>query len=173
MGTEVSVYFWHEDERAASMITEEMLAALLDAYDVVIGARVQLLGRDIRRNRARHYVGRVFATVVSLALGMPVYDTQCGAKLFRVTPELRSVLARPFLSRWIFDVELIARMVRERRQSGGPPVEQSSYELPLMKWTDVPGSKLRGADFFTAAWDLGQIYWNVLRPGAKPGEPHA
>ena len=29
-------------------------------------------------------------------LGLPVYDTQCGAKVLRVTPALRAALSRPF-----------------------------------------------------------------------------
>jgi hypothetical protein len=127
---------------------------------------VQLLGRDIRRSAVRHYLGRVFATCASRTLRLPVYDTQCGAKMFRVSPRMLTVFSRPFLSRWVFDVEILARMVRgglcDRRSNDDVPV----CELPLRAWRDVQGSKLRGRDFVRAAWELLQIYrkYGRVRP---------
>src|SRR5437762_2862299 len=77
--------------------------------------RVKLLGRNIQRSLIRHYCGRVFATVASLALGVDVYDTQCGAKIFRATPEMRQIFATPFRSQWIFDVEILSRYLAANR----------------------------------------------------------
>jgi glycosyltransferase involved in cell wall biosynthesis len=131
--------------------------------DIVFGARVQLLGRSIARVAARHYMGRLFATLASLALGVPVYDTQCGAKLFRGTPEMEALFREPFASGWIFDVELIARILAQQRASGGPGPEELIYELPLRRWTDVPGSKVRAADFAVALADLWRIRRRYLR----------
>jgi dolichyl-phosphate beta-glucosyltransferase len=120
------------------------LAALARSgdYDVLMGSRIQLLGHAIERNPMRHYIGRVFATCASLTLGLPVYDTQCGAKLFRRTEALIAALAQPFISRWAFDVELLARLIRPRPGITAIAVERIREE-PLLAWSDMPGSKLR------------------------------
>lgn len=135
------------------------------AIEVVVGSRVRLLGRDIRRSARRHYIGRVFATAASLVLDLPVYDTQCGAKLFRATEEIQGLLTRPFQTRWIFDVELIARYLEERRvEDGTIPAAARIYELALRTWIDEPGSKVRTWDGVRALADLWRIY-KVRRSG--------
>ena len=125
--------------------------------EMIMGSRVKLLGRNIERRRSRHYLGRVFATAVSTILGLEVYDTQCGAKLFRATPFMSALFQQPFLSRWIFDVEILARLIKARRGTELPQPEQTIYELPLTEWKDIPGSKLAYGDFVRAAWELYRI----------------
>jgi dolichyl-phosphate beta-glucosyltransferase len=129
--------------------------------EVVIGSRVRLLGRRIERSALRHYLGRIFATGASLTLGLPVYDTQCGAKLLRATPFARELLATPFLTRWVFDVELLARYGRLVR-GHEPPIERRVYELPLVQWMDVAGSKVRPWDFVRSGLELLRI-WRAYR----------
>ena len=75
----------------------------------------------------------------------------------RATDELRAVLAQPFLSRWIFDVEILARFILLRRETGSPPVEDIIYELPLDVWHDIRGSKLKAIDFPIVGADLVRI----------------
>jgi glycosyltransferase involved in cell wall biosynthesis len=123
--------------------------------DMVFGARVRLLGRDISRHASRHYIGRVGATLISSTLGLAIYDTQCGAKLFRCSETLQEVFSTPFLSRWIFDVEIIARFVQ---RCGRDRVAQSLYEYPVTQWHDVKGSKVKARDFIRALRDLWKIY---------------
>lgn len=139
---------------------EEMLrlVALLDErkVSVVLGSRVRLLGRDIARRPVRHYLGRVFATVASGALGLAVYDTQCGAKVLRRSPALEAALERPFTSRWAFDVELIARLLRPEGGAAGL-VEADFLEAPLSAWRDVKGSKLTPTHMVRAGGDLLRI----------------
>ncbi len=120
--------------------------------EMIIGSRVRILGRDIRRQAYRHYFGRVFATAASLTLGLAVYDTQCGAKLFRASPRIAALFERPFVSRWVFDVELLSRYRATR------PPNRSIYELALKQWHHKPGSKLHVWDPARAAVDLWRIY---------------
>jgi glycosyltransferase involved in cell wall biosynthesis len=123
--------------------------------EMVFAARVRLLGRDISRRPSRHYVGRVGATLISSSLGLAVYDTQCGAKLFRSSEPMRAIFAEPFLSRWIFDVEIIARLVQQR---GRDAAARAIYELPIQAWHDVKGSKVKSTDFLRALRDLWKIH---------------
>ena len=149
--------FWDAD--LATPLSE--VRAFLDVFtslariEMVFAARVRLLGRSISRNPSRHYVGRVGATLISSSLGLAVYDTQCGAKLFRMSEPMRALFARPFLSRWIFDVEIVARFVQQR---GRDAAAQAIYELPIETWHDVKGSKVKSGDFVKALRDLWKIH---------------
>lgn len=117
----------HEVLRLVSLCTDGV-------QRVVIGSRVALMGHRIERSNARHYTGRLFATASSLVLGFPVYDTQCGAKVFAATDRLERALARPFLGRWSFDVELLGRLAADGTEG--------FLEVPLQEWREVGGSKL-------------------------------
>jgi glycosyltransferase involved in cell wall biosynthesis len=152
------VGFWDADLATPLAAIRGFLKILESTPEIefVFGARVRLLGRHVHRNPARHYIGRVFATIVSLSLGLAIYDTQCGAKLFRADDALRKVLQTPFESRWIFDVELLARYIADWRAAGINP-DEKIYELPLKTWVDVPGSKVRPKDFVRSFVDLVKI----------------
>ena len=153
------VGYWDADLATPLAALPQFLSVLEDrpTVNAVLGSRVKLLGRTIERHPWRHYLGRVFATLVSEMLRLAVYDTQCGAKLFRSTPELRSVLAKPFTTSWLFDVEILARLIGES-VGGTAAVARSLYELPLDEWRDVPGSKLTGAAYARAATSIVNLY---------------
>ncbi len=127
--------------------------ALEQNADAVIGSRIRLLGNHVERSFLRHLIGRLFATSASLTLGFPVYDTQCGAKLFRVNESLPTLFAEPFISRWIFDVELLARLA-----SRTSPTAVSLIEVPLQQWRDVSGSRVRPPDLIRASFELLRIF---------------
>lgn len=140
-----------------------ILADVLDRnpnIDVVFGSRMSLAGRKIQRQWLRRWLGLVFSSVASQAIGLPLNDTQCGAKLFRVTPALKLALENPFRSRWIFDVELLGRILAN---SPRPDAHQAVYEMPLDQWREVVGSKLKPTDFLRAIHELGAIAWAYRR----------
>ena len=161
------VGFFDADLSTPLSAVDDFLAVLHrhPTIEFVLGSRVKLMGRDIQRKAMRHYLGRVFATAVSLVLDLPVYDTQCGAKVLRVNSETSTLFAAPFHRGWIFDVELIARYLALPVRPGEPPRRDRLYELVLPAWHDRPGSKLRWHDFARAVVDLGYIWRERLRHG--------
>jgi dolichyl-phosphate beta-glucosyltransferase len=160
------VGYWDADLATPLAACSEFVELLRDrpSLDMVIGSRVLLLGRVIERRAIRHYAGRVFATAASVTLKLPVYDTQCGAKLFRASPRLANVLERRFLTTWAFDVEIIARSGSSSAGYVPETVRDRIYELPLREWRDVAGSKVRWWDFMRALLDLARIYRAYVRP---------
>jgi len=131
--------------------------------EIVLGARIALLGRVIERKAHRHYLGRIFATAASQVLALPVYDTQCGAKLFRVSDRTRRLFKEPFGSRWIFDVEWLARY----RCEGGP--RESIFEMPVRSWKDVGESRVKPTDFLKAIGEMAAIHRKYPMPGRARG----
>lgn len=158
------VGFWDAD-LAAPLDELPRFVELLESrrdVEIVFGSRVKLMGRTIERIAWRHYLGRMSATLISATLDLPVYDTQCGHKLFRVTPPLAEVFKRPFLATWLFDVEILARFMSTDPRGRGH-VESMLYEWPLTRWVDVRGSKVRGSDFFRGLAEVWRVRQTYLR----------
>ncbi|MBN1306501.1 MAG: glycosyltransferase [Chitinispirillaceae bacterium] len=119
----------------------------------VLGSRFRHMGVRIVRSNVRHYLGRVFSTLSSMLLDLPVYDTQCGAKLLR-TETARTLFNEPFVSRWLFDVELLARMIVHY---GRLATLGSVVELPLREWDERKGSRLNWLYAITVPFELIKI----------------
>lgn len=159
-------YIGYWDADLATPLTEiPRFIQMLDRhpqYELLFGARVKLMGRSIQRSATRHYLGRIFATVASTVLSLGIYDTQCGAKLFRTSPALQALFTEPFITSWVFDVEIIARLIQSRRGTDLPQPATVICEVPLYEWSDVAGSKVKPYDFLKAMVEMTQIYWRYL-----------
>ena len=153
------IAFWDADLATPLNLLPDFITVFKEHREIemVLGARVKLMGRNIKRLAHRHYLGRIFATFVSVAINLSIYDTQCGAKVFRVTDTLKKIFSEPFKSKWIFDVEILARYMKQKQISSSE-AEHLICELPLTEWHDVAGSKLRPGDYLTAFMELIQIY---------------
>ena len=120
---------------------------------IALGSRVQMLGKNIRRNLFRHWFGRIVATAIGKVIKEPVYDSQCGAKLF--AKETAGELFRDqFISKWLFDVELLSRY---KKIHGSEVFKKTIIELPVNEWTEKQNSKLRYHHFFRILYDLIKI----------------
>ena len=127
------VGYWDADMATPLSELEDFIAyaAMVGGpVDGILGSRIYKLGSTIVRSYQRHLFGRVFATAAGMLLGLECYDSQCGAKLFRTT-HMERAFGEPFLSRWIFDVEILMRLR-----------EQRLIEYPLRRWVDKRGSKI-------------------------------
>lgn len=140
-------------------VRDELIASDLS---VAVGSRVLLMGTHIKRHLWRHLVGRLFATFAASILEMPFYDTQCGAKYFRDTPALRAALASPFLSRWVFDIELLGRLYIGTGEIPGIPMDKFR-EVTLRRWVAVADSKLSLPGMTKALLDLPVIDRELTR----------
>ena len=145
---------------------------MLDAkpdIDLVIGTRMRLLGHRIERQPLRDWLGRLFANTASLALGVRVFDTQCGAKLFRATPQTLAIFCRSRFSLAGYSTSRswpACSSCRSRQRS--PLPRETIYEFPLDAWRDVAGSTLKRGDFVKAIVEMARIYWTYLGPAAQP-----
>jgi glycosyltransferase involved in cell wall biosynthesis len=119
-------------------------------YLMVSGCRLRRLGAYVIRKPTRHILGRLFATMASVILKEPVYDSQCGAKVFD-----RSVCSiifnDPFITSWLFDVEILFRL----KEFGS--LVTICYEYPLKGWKNPSGSKLKLIDFIKVPLELLRI----------------
>lgn len=118
-----------------------------------MGFRIKRMGADVRRSGSRHYFGRIFATAVSILPKLPVYDTQCISKpIDRGLAEI--IFHYRFISRWFFDVELIARIIAAY---GNSEAIGCIFGLSLTTWIDHGKSKIKMVDFLGMPYELLQI----------------
>ncbi len=92
----------------------------------------------IKRNWLLKVAGNTFALISSLLLGIRIHDTQCGFKILR-TEMIDHVFGEPFISRWIFDVEILRRVLERYGRSAG---RQKIREYPLEEWLQRGESKI-------------------------------
>lgn len=119
---------------------------------IVFASRVNRPGARITRSPLRRFCGMAFASAARLLLGISAHDTQCGAKLIQ-SAVAGDIFREPFMSRWLFDVELFLRAAALPVAAPGMFVE-----LPLAEWTEKGQSRIGTADVsgilcdFAATW---------------------
>ena len=124
------------------------------SLEFCFGSRVAIVGATIDRKLYRHFIGRILATCISNILYLMVYDTQCGAKLFR-RDLAEKIFEKPFVSRWLFDVEIIARIIGMHK---GDRIEEVMLGVPVSLWIDKGKSRVSWTYGFKVFFDLYCIH---------------
>lgn len=112
----------------------------------IFASRMKMLGHRVDRLWWRHFIGRVYATLVSELLQIPVYDSQCGLKLVpRAAYE--KVRENLVIKGFAFDVELLVSLLDHGTEVIEAPID----------WHEVAGSKLH------LARDTHRMFRDVMR----------
>lgn len=138
------------------------VADRLENIDVVFGSRAGGLGRRVYRDMHRKVISLVCASMGRLATGLALKDTQCGAKLFRNTPHLKTCLEAPFTAGWLFDVELFLRISNPDRQE-----RRNFFEYPVLEWTEIPGSNIKFSDVIKGGLKMTSLIMNQWKIRAQ------
>lgn len=131
---------------------DKLLAALASA-DIAIGSRA--LDRSmiqVHQSRAREFAGILFNRVVRLATGLPLEDTQCGFKAFRMD-RARIIFEQQTIHDFGFDPEILFLAQRHGLRI---------VEIPVL-WAHDPRTKVNVVgDSLRMFGDLWQIRWNAM-----------
>jgi dolichyl-phosphate beta-glucosyltransferase len=120
----------------------------------VFGSRIKKLDNKIQRKAHRFIIGRVIATFISKMLRLPIYDSQCGCKIF--SREWTTLIFNEvFLTRWLFDVEIFYRLINH---FGRTKIQTKILEVPLSAWIDSENSKVSLFYGIKVWFDLLKIY---------------
>ncbi|MFS4468793.1 glycosyltransferase [Maribacter sp. 2210JD10-5] len=145
-------HFAYLDADLATSLEEcrSLLNRLENGLSFVFASRILKIGSVVERKFSRFLFGRIIATFISNILGIAVYDTQCGCKVFK--SELVPILFdQPFISKWLFDVELFSRLLSHY---GKTTALSKMEEIPVKRWVDQGDSKVKLSYFFRLWYDL-------------------
>lgn len=153
-----SGYFGYFDADLSASLEEAFRLRTLfqekPSLEFCFGSRMAIMGVTIDRKLYRHFIGRILATCISSILHLAVYDTQCGAKLFR-RALAEKIFKKPFISRWLFDVEIMARIIGMHK---GDRIEEVMLEVPVSSWIDKGESLVSWTYGFKVFFDLYCIH---------------
>lgn len=148
------VGYWDADLSTPLSEAPRFITFFTESTKIIMGTRLKRLGAVVKRSLKRHIFGRIFSTFTSIILDLPVYDSQCGAKIFRselITP----LFTDQFQTKWLMDVELLARY---KRLVGTEQLLKSVIEVPVLEWKEVGGSKIKLAALLKTPFELYKIH---------------
>lgn len=139
-----TIGFWDSDLATPLSELERFIQAFAQNYAVqaVVGFRKKEADAKIKRSFTRKIISTIMHTIIKHYIGLPIHDTQCGAKMFTSSLAAKIFETR-FIARWIFDIEIFLRI---KHFLGPYALSQNVEQLHLKAWHDVPGTKLQLRD---------------------------
>lgn len=148
------VGYWDADLSAPLEEIDTIMSPLHQSkYSFSFGSRLLRIGGNIKRNGFRHYISRISATFAAETLSLPVYDTQCGAKVFS-RAIVEDLFKKPFISSWLFDVELFFRC---KARWSKTEFFENTIEVPINHWTEVGDSRVKFNNVIKVPLELYKI----------------
>lgn len=147
------VGYWDADLSTPLSEAIRFVSCFNNSTEIIMGSRLKRLGATINRSVKRHIFGRIFSTVTSIILDLPVYDSQCGAKFFS-SEIVESLFGKKFITKWLFDVEILARY---KLLVGKSALLKNVIEIPVLEWKEVSGSKLNLIALIKVPFELLKI----------------
>lgn len=120
--------------------------------ECLFAVRVSDGGTKVRRTPIRKVLGNLFRFLVRLCFSLPCRDTQCGLKCIPAHA-YREVADSLIESRFVFDVELAAWLVRAGYQIEEHPIS----------WEESPGTSLNLGSALKMLLSLLSIRWRMFR----------
>ena len=119
--TGINEAFKRKDIERFAFLDADLSTSLEECFEIadkidthkafVFGSRIKKLDNNIQRKKYRFIIGRVIATLISYMLKLPIYDSQCGCKVFR-RDWVGIIFKDVFISPWLFDLEIFFRLIR-------------------------------------------------------------
>ncbi|OYW31730.1 MAG: hypothetical protein B7Z47_00165, partial [Chthoniobacter sp. 12-60-6] len=101
-------------------------------HTALFASRWDQTGAKVQRQWKRRLIGRIFGTLVSTLLNIPIHDSQCGLKLVPHAAYQHVALSL-HIHGFAFDVELLAAL----HDSG------CDFEEVSIAWHETPGGQVR------------------------------
>lgn len=114
--------------------------------------------KDFKFNRLRSYMSLIMVKMANNLVGykIPIKDTQCGCKMF-ATEVIDICFKEPFVSQWLFDIEIFIRF-----KSGYKNSRNFILEVPLKINENITKSNSKLLSGHKILWQLYKIKRNYL-----------
>ncbi|TGL08542.1 glycosyltransferase [Leptospira bouyouniensis] len=113
--------------------------------DLIAGSRIPMMGRNVKKSFYRHIANRLFSYYFNKIFDVPMYDPQCGCKIFKKSAYTKIKHKLTDL-RWLWDTQLLVIFYRNQFTISEFPID----------WNEIANSKF---NFLKDSWIVLYSAW--------------